>query len=80
MVNLKSLDYSAVTKPDTQLLGGSTLRRNLVLMVNLNLLVTSSLALTLGLLVTSHVKPTGLNLIDPRLTVLASNPNASLLG
>ena len=80
MENLKSSDYSAATKPDTRLLGGSTLRRSLVLMVNLSLLATSLHAVILGHLVISHVKPTGLNLIDPRLTVLALNPDASLLG
>ena len=40
----------------------------------------SLLALTLGILVTSHVKPTGLNLIDPRLTVLSSNHAGSSPG
>ena len=71
MENLKSSDCLAVTKPDTQLLVGNMLPKYGTLsQVICVLTATSLLVLTLGNLTTSLVKPTGLNLIVPRSTVL----------
>jgi len=80
MENQKSSAYSVVMKRVTQSLVGNMPQKNAAITVNLVLLVTSLAALTLGSLMTSHVKPTGPNPTVPRLTEPSSNQGGSLLG